>query len=290
MTCHTTGADWKTFILGVGCQKGGSSWLHGFLRTLPGADLGFLKEYHIWDALHVSHCAIFRQMTFNWQSPVDDTPTWPPLADEKQVRLLRSFYEDVANYFSYFSTLLAHSDLTGDMTPAYALLPSSVYRQIREGFAARGVTVKVIFLLRDPVERICSHVRASRNHAVDANEDLLTRYRRLDVQARTHYEATLRNLEEVFPPDLVHCELYERLFTEQAVRRLCEFLGVPCVAADFTTRVNASNETVAFDERAKQEVAAFYRETYRDAAVRFGPSEILAMWPRSRDVIEPGND
>ena len=40
-----------TFLLGVGCQKGGTAWMHRYLEASPQCDPGFRKEYHVWDAL-----------------------------------------------------------------------------------------------------------------------------------------------------------------------------------------------------------------------------------------------
>jgi hypothetical protein len=39
-----------TFVLGIGAQKAGSSWLHAQLNRRRDAEFGFLKEYHIHDA------------------------------------------------------------------------------------------------------------------------------------------------------------------------------------------------------------------------------------------------
>ena len=39
------------FLLGLGAQKAGTSWLHAQLNRRRDADFGFLKEYHIHDAL-----------------------------------------------------------------------------------------------------------------------------------------------------------------------------------------------------------------------------------------------
>ena len=40
----------KVFILGVGCQKGGTTWLHKQLDKHPNVNMGFTKEYHVFDA------------------------------------------------------------------------------------------------------------------------------------------------------------------------------------------------------------------------------------------------
>ncbi len=46
----------KTFILGVGAQKAGSTWLFRYLNKLPGAIRPFYKEFHIWNALEIPEC------------------------------------------------------------------------------------------------------------------------------------------------------------------------------------------------------------------------------------------
>lgn len=43
----------KDFILGVGCQKGGTSWLRNQLNNHETCDFGFLKEYHVFDYLYL---------------------------------------------------------------------------------------------------------------------------------------------------------------------------------------------------------------------------------------------
>ncbi len=42
----------KIFILGVGCQKGGTTWLYHQFAKHSSIDMGDVKEYHVFDALH----------------------------------------------------------------------------------------------------------------------------------------------------------------------------------------------------------------------------------------------
>ncbi|WP_395660452.1 hypothetical protein [Aestuariivirga sp.] len=41
----------RTFILGVGAQKAGTTWLFHRLAGAPNASMGLVKEYNIWNAL-----------------------------------------------------------------------------------------------------------------------------------------------------------------------------------------------------------------------------------------------
>lgn len=47
------------FLLGVGTQKSGTSWLYTQLQKSPETNMGLLKEYHIWDALFIDHFSHF---------------------------------------------------------------------------------------------------------------------------------------------------------------------------------------------------------------------------------------
>ena len=46
-----TGAD-RTFLLCVGTQKAGTSWLHQYFLGHPQFAPGFLKECHVFDCLY----------------------------------------------------------------------------------------------------------------------------------------------------------------------------------------------------------------------------------------------
>ena len=41
----------KTFLLGVGAQKCGTTWVSEYLRKADHSDFGLLKEYHVWDVM-----------------------------------------------------------------------------------------------------------------------------------------------------------------------------------------------------------------------------------------------
>ena len=52
----------NTFVLGLGFQKCGTSWLYRYLQQSEKFDGGELKEYHIWDAIDIP---ILRYYTVN---------------------------------------------------------------------------------------------------------------------------------------------------------------------------------------------------------------------------------
>src|SRR6187200_1438768 len=97
-----------TFLLGVGCQKGGTAWMHRYLESSPQCDPGFRKEYHVWDSLDLPSGRLARERI------------------EKQGGRRAQFLSDPDAYFDYFAGLLtasATTRLTADITPGYAALP-----------------------------------------------------------------------------------------------------------------------------------------------------------------------
>ncbi|MDG1663592.1 MAG: sulfotransferase [Pseudomonadales bacterium] len=283
-------ANKKIFLLGVGCQKGGTTWLHRLLSKHPSVDLGFAKEYHIFDALHLDACEEFmRDRLKKLKYLMDENRVYDREADKYLLKSI-DFCRDIENYFDYFDYLYLKSDrtrLVGDITPSYAGLAPSVLREIKRSLNARGFSVRVVFLMRDPVERVWSQVRMDRRERRAKNSDcvfdmsetdeLLSSYDTVKYEFRTRYELTIKNLESVFSKDSIFYGLYESFFTEQSICRLARFLGTPNLNPDFSFKVNiSSKENQCLDEYAFSKVASFYKETYLYCDEQFNTQQ---LWP-----------
>ena len=140
------------FMLRVGAQKAGTSWLHQQLHTGADADFGCLKEYHVLDARTIAELKRFRQLNCK---PLQPRP-W----------LRQCFIHNPEHYGDYFPWLLskprlrgAHILLTGGLTPSYALLSTDTLKSINTNFQACGIAVKPVFLMRNPIEWLISSKR-----------------------------------------------------------------------------------------------------------------------------------
>ena len=233
-------ASEATFLLGVGAQKAGTSWLHDQLHRRSDADFGFLKEYHVFDALELKRFANFR--------PKRPTPlkwrTW------RRAR----FIARPERYFDYFASRLKPTQirLTGDITPSYAGLSAESYQRIQQAFAQRGVQTRAVFIMRDPVERFLSQQRMQLRkrglltpayeieHLNKASLKLLKR-----ESPRNDYPATLDALRGGLAESEIFIGLYESLFTTATHQELCRHLGIPEQIPDLRQRVNASQATTS---------------------------------------------
>jgi hypothetical protein len=285
----------KTFLLGAGCQKGGTTWLYQYLTGSPQFAHGHSKEYHVLDSLDESPENPARQRLLALAA--EQATAGPQPGDLKAATAAHrlSMYLDQELYFDYFTGLLHRTPdtrLAADLTPAYGRLPAERFTATRDGFASRGIATLPVFLMRDPVERIWSQVRMQArlypNHGAAEAESaafVLDRYARRAYAVRTAYDKTIRTLDSVFGPDQIYYGFYELMFSESEVRRLCEMAGIGFIEPNFEQRVNVSPKSKELPEETVRTIAEHYREVYLAVAERFQDISLPDIWPSSRFVL-----
>lgn len=274
----------KTFVLGVGCQKGGTSWLTKYLRHHSSTKLGRLKEYHVFNALYVKNCG-------NWY--LDAVKN---IKKDENYRLRAKFIENTEEYFKYFAKQLEISgkSLTADITPGYAGLPEYAFREIKEGFDKRNIQTKVIFLMRDPFERVYSYCRKGiRNNKpwkmkekYIEQEALINQYATWGCEFRTKYDITIKNLEKVFDKNNIYYGFYEKFFSDESIKNLTDFLKIPFEKGDYDKVVNQGQKPQTFNKEVYAKIIAnHYRKTYKFIFDKFGEEFIRSIWKSSKYII-----
>ena len=161
---HADGA--RPDFLCIGAHKGGTTWLYQQLDSHPDFWMPPFKELHYFDQL----ASVQRASS-------------PRCRDERDLRFLESIknlsakpYMDLEHYARLFEP--KGSLLSGDISPNYSTLTNEVIRQVAGYFP----TLKVIFLARDPVERVWSHL------------SMEVRYRQIEPVDVTNIDEVNRNL------------------------------------------------------------------------------------------------
>jgi hypothetical protein len=274
--------DQNVFVLGVGCQKGGSSWLNSYLRRHSCSKLGMAKEYHVFDEIYKQY------ETYNYLG-VDES-TKPRLS-----RFREKCFTNPDEYFEYFLGLLQRSGkkLTADITPSYAMLPIEAFAHIKDGFAKKGIAVKVIYIMRDPFERIYSHCKkVIRNNNPDNIGDssieaqiLLNQHSNRKFQAHTRYDLTIKNLEEVFDKENIYYGFYETLFCDKSIKKITKFLGIPFEKGAYNVFKNKGQPSaiVSTTKYAKM-IAEYYTDTYLFLYDKFGKRLIRRIWKSAKYI------
>lgn len=276
----------KTFILGVGAQKAGTTWLHAYLNSRSDADFGFIKEYHIHDAMSIPGCDPFTRYQ---QGPLAVRAIRElGLLAKPHTRRRLSFYRHPALYYCYFRDLLAQPgiQISGDITPSYSMLSASCLREIDSQVERHGMQLRTIYLMRDPVERIISAVRmrlrVSKQLKPEREIEALrtaVNERPWAIDRRSDYRHTLQALDEAFGLERVHLDFYETLFRPESILNLCKYLRIPYQQADFEKRFNVSATKTVIPDNLLQELGAWQRETWLFCREKLPDIDFDRLWP-----------
>lgn len=287
----------RTFVLGLGAQKAGTTWLHDYLTTLNGVDMGFIKEYHFWDVAGRDQSAEkLRRRGFK-RKLVDAAQALLQEEDyafqkHRNIWIRLAWHSHPELYFDYFAGLLTQDgiQLTGDLTPDHSALDSTVIETIKAGFALRGIEVRPVFIMRDPVERIWSAIRMNRRKGkelseVDDEKEIIRRLGVKPVMNRSRYDLTLQAIGSAFGTENAFVGLYEDLFSAQEVQRLCRFLHIDYVEPEFEKRLNETTKTGNLSQETVARVAQHLKPSYLAAAGIYGQDRLLELWPSARHVF-----
>ncbi len=259
----------RTFLLGVGAQKAGTSWLFDYLAASGQVAINSIKEYHIWDAL--DRLPTSRRKIISLEQ-----------ANRNFGLKIRYFLQQSPdNYFNYFAYLMDKQSktMTCDITPAYAALKESTLQTIQLGFDKRGIDTKVVFLIRDPVERCWSSARMKSRHYTGntyvSDAQVLEHALSEESALRTRYDVTLNRLESVFAPSRIYAGLYEEMFEQQQLSALSGFCRIPIMPDLVKNEVNISPKVKDLSEDTQMRIARQYRVVYDFVATRFPSAKKL---------------
>lgn len=242
----------KDYVVGIGAQKSGTTWLFKYLSTRYEVLLSPLKEVHYFDAQYRKDlCEIWDKTYVNrFKKLAHQQSAHAIMNDATQRDVLDAHYDRVRmiddKYFYQYhfeKRVKAHHKIFGEVTPSYAVMNEDGFRAMRDTFR----NCKVIFLMRDPVDRFWSRLKMIERDSVKMGREYnaLERFEaELDEPqnvARSAYHKTLEIMKRVFGPNEQLTMFYEELFDDTAVARLCEFLQLDFKPGDYDERVNVSD-------------------------------------------------
>lgn len=278
--------DGATMLICVGGTKCATSWLHTYLGTLPGVAASPLKELHFFNrrfdrnALSdVDLFAIRRMLLYLSQGEDPKAVLRSEAVVQAAVDRVQMIYDDNA-YLGHFARIAGpDTRVLCDTTPAYSAMGAEGFAHMRAWCEAQGLRVKVVFVMRDPVDRLWSQLRHMQQQTIV--EDAASVWRRAlgsdAVMARGDYRAIVTALDARFAAEDRLYLFTETLMTEAAQRRLCAFAGVPFRHADTATRQNETTVTTGLPGDARAAFLQVLAPQYAFCHERFG-AEVPGGW------------
>lgn len=247
--------DAVTTLICVGATKAGTSWLYDHLAGHPECHLRSVKELHYFDP----PCSgLSRMQARSNASEIARLTAKLPGANpehEQHMRrriadmtawngVLEQGLDDLTAYRGYLGEGRTTQRVVADVTPSYALLPVAALR----GLADAATDVRILYLMRDPVARLWSHVRMLAQREAKPGQDLaMLAGARMDralagediyFGGRGDYRGCLERLREVFEPARLLTMFTEELMTQPGLARLWAYLGIGPGPADLENRVH----------------------------------------------------
>jgi len=193
-----------TLLVCVGAMKAATSWLWARLRETPGVAASPLEEVRFFDArfprmpLMDVDLLARRRLDFHLRrpgNPIENLRARP--AFRASVDRVRMIYDDETYLAPFASLARPGTRVLVHVAPAYAVIGRQGFAFMREHCARRGLALKVLFVMREPVGRLLSHMRFQAQ--IDPLGDGPALLRDPAIMARSDYRATLEDLDATFP-------------------------------------------------------------------------------------------
>lgn len=265
----------RVFVLVIGTQKAGTSWLYKLFEQTSEFQPGAAKELHVWGRNNRFLGLISKRRVKSFF--------------KRQSELLMRMERDRDFYFAYFDDLIPENGgFVADVTPSYTELSSGELAAIREGILARGMEFRCIFIMRDPVKRCLSAfnmIRRRKKRKIRSEGAWLFGSSDFSFEkfiesghceSRTRYEAVIRNVEAAFPSEDFRFLLYETLFDPSTIEELSSFIGCDLDTGFAEEVVFATTYKETVSSTAEQKCRAHYDATYAFVAERF--PETRELW------------
>jgi hypothetical protein len=253
-------------FLCVGVHKGGTTWLYQQLDSHPDFWMPPLKELHYFDQLsRVQRSSPSR------------------CRDERDRRFLENInslsakpYLDLEHYARLFEP--KGPLLSGDISPNYSTLSDKVIRRIVRYFP----NLKVIFLARDPVERLWSHLSMEvRYHQIEPFDvtdidEVNRKVLRRGMLLRSYPSAVATRWKRYVHPDRFRIYFFDDLQRNptELRRSILDFLGAnpdksgSRVQADYNSW--ARMEKLLLTDKVRSHLAQFFKKELKTCAARLG--------------------
>ena len=271
----------KTFIFGLGSAKSGTSWLYSYLASHPQFKPGPAKEMHVISnhgerplIRNIIDLPYHRFRGIGWLN----------------YNLQKAYYKsNWQRYYRLYEKIL-ESDFqaTADISPSYMSLKPEKITLVRTEFEKREINFVGALILRDPVERVISNLRYDKFRA-SSNKFRPDILKTLDKQVYEFIEAGsaesdqeygngIKLISECFSEGTRFTALYEDLFEQRQMDRLCEVCGLQYHKGEFSKRSNQSPRYDQVNIALLFKLRRHLQPAYDAAESYFGAEHLERYW------------
>lgn len=221
-------------FIGIGAVKAATSWLYQILENHPEVWMPPIKELHYFDRKENS--AHLKQILFRRKDFLLSRNRWRSSSKKPTRWNFKYFcrYRDNQYYKDLFSP--KHGQICGEITPSYALLEEEVIREIKQ----ISPNSKIIYILRNPIERDWSQLCMTVKNAHKLNVANLSDQEIIDFYERKFYKQSsyvshINRWESVFNADQIFIGFQDQISNDphSFLSDLFDFLDISKSAFSF---------------------------------------------------------
>ena len=232
----------KPDFIGIGAQKSGTSWLHENLKNHADFDLLPIKEAHYFtrDKKYSAHRKLtvtspfIRFLNLEYAKNASKRLRAAKLTDKKTYNFYKKWFFGTYCDSWYLSLFEEYKGISGETSPSYCILSKQDIKRLYNLLP----DVKIIFLLRNPIERAWSSYRFKTRKITDNSINLIDESRILrhintkSQLARSDYKTTIDHFTSVFPKEQFKIGFFDAI-EEQPQKLLQEVTNYLGATSDF---------------------------------------------------------
>lgn len=271
----------ENLLLCVGAQKSGTTWLHAQLKDHPQIGFSHVKEVHYFNTIHNGSVLLARRKINQLEKILKknrlgleryfaDLSAGKPV--NKGVQKLLSPVDD-----SWYEELFAKNrkKYSADFTPEYALLPDAGFANINRVCNKK----KIIFIMRDPIDRAKSAIRYYFETQGQNIEDIPAIQLKKIASSNfilnmSSYELTIKKLDQHFDADELLYLFYEDVMQNKqaAINTVTQFLDITEIKIaeeQLERKVNVTTNNYVFPDEIDALLKLHLHKTYAALNSRF---------------------
>jgi hypothetical protein len=271
----------KTLVLGVGAQRGGTSWLATYFSSHPDIYVSSIKEMHYFNLKYRARMRSVMLEKFKAKKERISEDLLVAAGGAKFVPYLSRRINDLScrldmgqsneKYMKYFRDRVTSERCFADITPAYSVLGK---RALEDMVSIHG-SVKFVLIMRNPIDRYWSSIKLSTKR--NTKDPYLEFKNKLSGrQSRSDYKNILKNIESITDEKNIYACFFEKLFIPESIEALCSCLDVRYLEPNFNRHVNKSKEA-SMPLEYREMAYPYFSDVYRYISDRYG-HEIPESW------------
>ena len=274
-------------FIGIGTQKSGTSWLYHNLKQLPEFSLPPMKEFHYFDRYHyypsynglseellskriLQKSYLIKALINIFKAVKNEKKKWSTF-----VFYWRWFFSNYTDEW-YLSLFERSKGYTGEITPSYSVLSKEDIQKIYD----LQPDVRLILMLRNPIERAWSHFRFSMlNKGSDISKielNDIVEFMESDSQSvRSDYVRTIENYSSIFPRNQLIIGFYDAIIDDPEglmnaiISHTCGGKSISTESLDFSSVINKS-KVLNCPEKIDSYLKTRYYQQIKELSDRYG--------------------